>query len=190
MRFIQCLVKMKLKLLVPIIGFYTMTIMFYVKTILFTKQKKIQLFRQNNENYKSHTIAKINIFNEVLEDILLHQEQFILEEKQFRENWLKYNGCELYLADSKRKHFTVMSLWRKFLDVSDYEVTMAIQLSVDRIELLDLHDKHWTGPMSVTLYVQLRQMTQLKNYVTSMTSLLQRNNVDIHIVVNAGVRTV
>ena len=166
-----------------------MTIMFYVKTLLNNKQRNIQLFRQNNGNYKSRITAKINILNEAMEDILLLQEQFIQEQKLFRENWLKYNGCELYLADSKRKQFTVTSLWREFLDVSDYDVTMAIQLSVDRITLLDLHDKYWAGPMSVTLYVQLRQMKQFKHYITSMTSFLQRNNVDIHIVVNTGVRT-
>ena len=174
---------------VPVLGFYTMTILFYVKTLLNNKQRNMQFFRQNNENYKSHATAKIEILSKVFEDIILHQEQFIREEKQFRANWLKYNECELYLADSKRKHFTVTSLFRKFFDVINYDVTMAIQLSVDRIKLLDLHDKHWAGPMSVTLYVQLRHMTQLK-YVTSMTSLLQRNNVDIHIVVNTGVRKI
>ena len=180
--------RMKLKLFIPFVGIYTITIMLFFKIILNNKRINIQLLRRNNENYESIPIAKINILNEVIEDILLHQEQFIQEEKQFRENWLKYNGCELYLADSKRKHFTVTSLWRKFCDLNYYDVTMAIQLSVDRIELLGLHDKHWAGPMSMTLYVQVRQMTRLKHYVTSMTSLLQRNNVDIHIVVNTGVR--
>ena len=162
--------------------------MLFIRIILNNKHRNIQLLGRNNKNYISIATEKINMLNEVIEDILLHQEQFTQEEKQFRENWLKYNGCELYLAGSKRKHFTVTSLWRKFCDINYYDVTMAIQMSVDRIELLGLHDKHWAGPMSVTLYVQVRQMTRLKHYVTSMTSLLHRNNVDINIVVNTGVR--
>ena len=119
--------------------------MLFIKIILNNKHRNIQLLGRNNKNYISIATEKINMLNEVIEDILLHQEQFTQEEKQFRENWLKYNGCELYLAGSKRKHFTVTSLWRKFCDINYYDVTMAIQMSVDRIELLGLHDKQTLG---------------------------------------------
>ena len=115
--------RMKLKLFIPFVGIYTITIMLFIKIILNNKHRNIQLLGRNNENYESIPTAKINILNTVIEDILLHQEQFIQEEKQFRENWLKYNGCELYLADSKRKHFAVTSLWAEVFVTS---ITMTL----------------------------------------------------------------
>ena len=79
--------RMKLKLFIPFVGIYTVTIMLFIKIILNNKHRNTQLLGRNNENYESIPIAKINILDEVIEDILLHQEQFIQEEKQFRENF-------------------------------------------------------------------------------------------------------
>ena len=70
----------------------------------------------------------------------------------------------------------------------DYkDITMVLQLTLDRINLLNLHASHWTGPMSVTIYVGRKHLRDLGSVLSVMDSILQRNNIDFHIVLKEGV---
>ena len=67
------------------------------------------------------------------------------------------------------------------------DITMALQLTMDRINLLNLHASHWTGPMSVTVYVERKLLPDLGSLLSVMDQVLQRNNIDLHIVLKKGV---
>ena len=81
------------------------------------------------------------------------------------------------------------SLWKEYLDVDYRDITMVLQLTVDRINLLSVHGSHWTGPMSVTVYVKRKHLLDLGSMLSTMDQVLQRNNIDLHIVLKEGVGT-
>ena len=70
----------------------------------------------------------------------------------------------------------------------DYkDITMVSQLTLDRINLLNVHASHWTGPMSVTVYVERKHLPELGSVLSLMDPVLQRSNIDLHIVLKEGV---
>ena len=69
------------------------------------------------------------------------------------------------------------------------DITMVLQLTLDRINLLNLHASHWTGPMSITFYVERKHLTDLVSILSGMDEVLKRNNTDLHIVLKEGVGT-
>ena len=96
--------------------------------------------------------------------------------------------CTIYNHYANRKRTTVMSLWREYLDVDYKDITMVLQLTMDRINLLNVHAYHWTGPMSVTVYLERKHLPDLGSILSVMDQVLQRNNIDLHIVLKEGVR--
>ena len=97
--------------------------------------------------------------------------------------------CDVYNHDANRKRITVTSLWKEYLDVDYQDITMILQLTVDRVNLLSVHVSHWTGPISVTIYIARKHLLDLGSILCTMDSVLQRNNIDLHIVLKEGVGT-
>ena len=97
--------------------------------------------------------------------------------------------CDVYNHDANRKRITVTSLWKEYLDVDYQDITMVLQLTVDRINLLSVHASHWIGPMSVTIYIKRKHLLDLGSILSTMDPVLQRNNIDLHIVLKEGVGT-
>ena len=62
------------------------------------------------------------------------------------------------------------------------EVTLISQLSMDRLQLLEPLCRHWTGPVSVSVYASDEEAIKLINYFNSYSCLRHRNNIAIHIV--------
>ena len=151
--------------------------------------KKYQLTTstgKRDEETQKEINVKIRKLQKVINAMLLYNQSFKQEDRNFSRNF-RHGGCRHYASDAKRKRFAVTSLWKDYLDVKYYDVTMIMQLTVDRIKLLNLHVENWSGPMSVTLYVKVDELRELEESLTTTTSVLHRDNVDIHLVVKTGV---
>jgi len=71
--------------------------------------------------------------------------------------------------------------------VSASDVTMVTQLSADRLQMLELLCSHWSGPISVTLYMSDAEAHQFLRYAMQTPALASRRNVAYHIVYKDGV---
>ncbi|XP_015766293.1 PREDICTED: glycosyltransferase-like protein LARGE1 [Acropora digitifera] len=70
--------------------------------------------------------------------------------------------------------------------IDPYDVTLVVQLSVDRIQMIETLCEHWEGPVSLALYMSDGEVQQLFSYVQSSTELVKRKNVGYHIVFKEG----
>ncbi|CAI5763691.1 LARGE xylosyl- and glucuronyltransferase 2 isoform X1 [Podarcis lilfordi] len=66
------------------------------------------------------------------------------------------------------------------------DVTLVAQLSMDRLQMLEAICKHWTGPISLALYMSDAEAQQFLRYAQASEVLSNRRNVAYHIVYKEG----
>uniref|UniRef100_A0A8D0L2L6 LARGE xylosyl- and glucuronyltransferase 2 n=1 Tax=Sphenodon punctatus TaxID=8508 RepID=A0A8D0L2L6_SPHPU len=66
------------------------------------------------------------------------------------------------------------------------DVTLVAQLSMDRLQMLEAICKHWTGPISLALYMSDAEAQQFLRYAQASEVLSSRQNVAYHIVYKEG----
>ena len=67
------------------------------------------------------------------------------------------------------------------------DVTLVAQLSMDRLQMLETLCKHWSGPISLALYMSDAEAQQFLSYALSSETLMGRKNIGYHIVYKDGV---
>ncbi|ETE68930.1 Glycosyltransferase-like protein LARGE2, partial [Ophiophagus hannah] len=68
----------------------------------------------------------------------------------------------------------------------EIDVTLIAQLSMDRLQMLEAICKHWTGPISLALYMSDAEAQQFLRYAQASEVLSNRRNVAYHIVYKEG----
>ncbi|XP_030056704.1 xylosyl- and glucuronyltransferase LARGE2 isoform X2 [Microcaecilia unicolor] len=66
------------------------------------------------------------------------------------------------------------------------DVTLVAQLSMDRLQMLEMICKHWEGPMSLALYMSDAEAQQFLHYAQASELLKNRTNIGYHIVYREG----
>ncbi|PVD33722.1 hypothetical protein C0Q70_04982 [Pomacea canaliculata] len=66
------------------------------------------------------------------------------------------------------------------------DVTLVAQLSLDRLQMLELICKHWEGPISIALYMSDAEAQQFLRYALGSDILMARKNIGYHIVYRDG----
>lgn len=66
------------------------------------------------------------------------------------------------------------------------DVTLVAQLSMDRLQMVELLLKHWEGAISITLYMSDAEAQQFLSYAGNSEALRNRRNVGYHIVYKEG----
>ncbi|ELT91285.1 hypothetical protein CAPTEDRAFT_168890 [Capitella teleta] len=68
----------------------------------------------------------------------------------------------------------------------DNDVTLVAQLSMDRLQMLEMLCQHWEGPISLALYMSDTEAQQFLQYALSSEILMSRKNIGFHIVYKDG----
>ena len=71
--------------------------------------------------------------------------------------------------------------------IESYDVTLVSQLSIDRLQMLEMLSRHWPGPMSIALYLSDTEVQRFLSFVTNSETLSNRKNIAFHIVYRDGV---
>ncbi|XP_024082515.1 LARGE xylosyl- and glucuronyltransferase 1-like [Cimex lectularius] len=66
------------------------------------------------------------------------------------------------------------------------DVTLVAQLSMDRLQMVEMMCKHWDGPISLTLYMSDTEAQQFLSYALSSEVLSSRKDIGYHIVYKEG----
>lgn len=67
-----------------------------------------------------------------------------------------------------------------------FDVTLVTQLSMDRLQMVELLCQHWEGPISLSLYLSDAEAQQFLLYALSSQLLSSRKNIGFHIVYKEG----
>ncbi|XP_037060918.1 LARGE xylosyl- and glucuronyltransferase 2 isoform X9 [Peromyscus leucopus] len=67
-----------------------------------------------------------------------------------------------------------------------HDVTLVAQLSMDRLQMLEALCRHWSGPMSLALYLTDAEAQQFLHFVETSPVLSARKDVAYHIVYRDG----
>ncbi|KAK6191618.1 hypothetical protein SNE40_003262 [Patella caerulea] len=92
--------------------------------------------------------------------------------------------------DFRRERVIVHRTHLYYLDYNyqptEDDVTFVAQLSMDRVQMLELICKHWEGPISIALYISDAEAQQFLRYALGSETLMARKNVGYHVVYKDG----
>lgn len=99
--------------------------------------------------------------------------------------------CRTYKQEGK--HFfhqsrrTFLDIFSTFNNYSKDDVTLVTQMSLQRMQILKIVAQYWDGPMSVALQVEPEDFIIMGDHFRNAQYLLERHNIDFHIVAAKGV---
>lgn len=101
----------------------------------------------------------------------------------------RYCPCQEFTKGASIRYRTHLFLLEFEYNVfSPIDVTLAIQCSADRATLLEDISKHWTGSISVALYLTDTEVQTFLEFVRCSENLRKRKNIAYHVVYKDGVR--
>lgn len=74
--------------------------------------------------------------------------------------------------------------------LNPHDILLATQCSFDRISLIEELSKHWTGAISVALYLTDAEVQSFLNFIQNSDELRGRKNIAYHVVYKEGVRII
>lgn len=105
-------------------------------------------------------------------------------------------GCERYNAEARESKIHLANVWKTVskndttTDTTTDTVTLVTQMGEERLEVIDRVLQNWPGPVSVAVYISSKSVANLPKTLLQMnSSLLNRENVDLHLVLKSGVRS-
>ncbi|XP_026736939.1 LARGE xylosyl- and glucuronyltransferase 2-like [Trichoplusia ni] len=70
-----------------------------------------------------------------------------------------------------------------YVAVDSFDVTLVLQLSMDRLQFLERLVKYWEGPLSVAIYLSDCELTKLESFIRDWSDTLSsRKNIGYHLV--------
>ncbi|GFN86741.1 large xylosyl- and glucuronyltransferase 2 [Plakobranchus ocellatus] len=112
-----------------------------------------------------------------------NQTQDIVTSNQFEDD-----DCYDFRAERELIHRTHLYYLdhREDSDGSDSDVTLVLQLSMDRLQMLEMICKHWEGPIEVALYMSDAEAQQFLRFAMGSDTIMGRKNIGYHIVYREG----
>ena len=101
------------------------------------------------------------------------------------------NSCVLFHMEAAHTRFYLSSVWKNEhssnIDNEEDDVTLITHMSINRLNTFNYLVKHWTGPIAVSIYGSYQELMNLTNSLRRYPNILDRNNININIMVKSGV---
>lgn len=110
----------------------------------------------------------------------------ILEQKNLIKTLNKYDICYEFRRAKVATYRTHLYYLEYEYNPTENDITLAAQLSMDRLQMIESLCQHWKGPISLAIYLSDSQVQQFFSYVTESPSLSVRKNIGYHIVYREG----
>ena len=176
-----------------VILFVLLIISITVFSLTKTKDEVVSIRSINDEQETTIntpiSVQKFRSLNRTLFALLSNAEFFKMHNETFVQTQMRKgrNICDVYDEDAKHRRFFIPSVWTEYLTVDPDGITLVTQLSFDRLHLIDLLIKHWLGPLSITIYVNIEQLQVFGRTLVTYPNLFERDNIDLHIAIESGV---
>ena len=171
----------------------------YVDTRVY-EQRELSNLTVVDNNAKDRSTPKITRVNQtfnkklrIIEETvnrLLDNEDFYRRYKRFQlETTANLSLCAEYRKDAEREQFYISQIWKNELSIEPESITYVTQLTLNRLYLIDKIQEQWSGPLSVSLYLDIDEVLSFKEKLSYYPSVIERDNIDLHIVLATGVST-
>ena len=95
--------------------------------------------------------------------------------------------CSRYKREASEGKVFIPNIWKAHMEYSIDDVTLVSQMSLNKLEAFDRLLHHWTGPVSLALYILVEHMDNAFEQIAKWNLMTTRRNVDLHIVAGFGV---
>ena len=149
----------------------------------------VPVWCNQEDNKCSKFIRRRNILNDTCQKLLMNI-HFYKRYKQLLSSYYKTmnaSTCTIYNADSILEKFYISSIWNNELSFDPHSITLVSQLTLNRFHLIELLMKHWEGPISLSLYIDIDEISVVFDKFLSSISILESDKIDFHFVVGTAV---
>ncbi len=102
----------------------------------------------------------------------------------------KNKACTRYTHEARVKsRHNVTNIWSELNIVNKDDIAFVTQMTVHRMFVLALVAEHWTGPIDVAMQAKPEELELIPKAFKNYTSLLNRKNIQLHVVIEEGVST-
>ncbi|XP_059161962.1 xylosyl- and glucuronyltransferase LARGE1-like [Physella acuta] len=101
---------------------------------------------------------------------------------------LEDDDCYDFRSERELVHRTHLYYldYKETSSISEDDVTLVLQLSMDRLQMLEMICKHWEGPIAIALYMSDAEAQQFLRYAMGSETIMSRKNIGYHIVYREG----
>ncbi len=136
---------------------------------------------------------KLKTMSHVLDDALqsCYYLNYTVREEELRYKSLfkvgqKLSVCNRYELEQMKTKPTYVSPWLDLNIIESGSVTLVTQMTSDKLGVFEKVLEEWTGPVSVTYYLECND-TRDAAVISRLRTWANRTNLDIHFVLKTGV---
>ena len=109
-------------------------------------------------------------------------------EKPYQSSFQGSNDtCSKFFEESKKFYRTHLYFYgSQYHSTDPFDVTLVSQLSIDRLQTLEIILKHWIGPVSLAVYATDYEAWQVIQYLGSLKIAHKQKMLAVHIVYKQG----
>ena len=152
-----------------------------------TERTTIRGKHSGRDEMSPSTKEKMDKLNDTVNNLQYNMEFFKAYNKLHIMREKGMNVCDNFDAEAKLRRYFVSAIWKNFMNIKPDDITLVAHLTLDRFDLVNLTMKQWSGPISLSIYLKVDELLDFVIVIGNNTSLLLRNNVDIHLVLASGV---
>ncbi len=97
------------------------------------------------------------------------------------------NMCYMYNLEPTLERKVFPSPWLESQPYDNMDITLVTQMTAEKIPVFVQLLEHWTGPVSVTYYMNCSDKFSIEQLATYLHQWADRGNIFVHIVLKIGV---
>ena len=132
---------------------------------------------------------KLRILEETVERLLDNKDFYQRYKTLHSDKMENMSLCTEYTTDAKHEKFYISQIWKNELSIEPGSVTYVTQLTMSRLNLIDKIQEQWSGALSISIYLEIDEILSFKEKLLYYSSVIERDNIDFHIVLATGVRS-
>ncbi len=95
--------------------------------------------------------------------------------------------CDMYKLEPTLERNAFPSPWLESQPYDNKDITLVTQMTAEKIPIFVQLLDHWTGPVSVTYYMDCNDDFSIEQLATHLYQWAERGNIFVHIVLKIGV---
>ncbi|CAH2055874.1 unnamed protein product, partial [Iphiclides podalirius] len=151
-----------------------------VKIIHWNSPTKYNIRTRDSDYFRNIHLSYVNLDGELLREKLhrCSQPESVTHKMNQSDLCLSFRTAQRVKL---RTHLYYMEY--TYTDIDNFDVTLVLQLSMDRLQFLERLVKYWEGPLSAAIYLSDCEVTKFESFIRDWSGTLSsRRNIGYHLV--------